>query len=91
MILRNFNLLRAFTVYMENSLRFEVSLRSTEVSFTSPEVMWTLIMKLPYTEVKFSPEVKSQTGLNTLRVSRKRVLIEKSCQSMLHNKINNKI
>ena len=28
MILRNFILLRAFTVYMENSLRFENSLRS---------------------------------------------------------------
>ena len=30
---------------------------STEVSFTPPEAMWTLIMKLPHTEVK------SQTGL----------------------------
>ena len=76
MILRNFISLRAFTVYMENSLRFEISLRSidrseicTEVSFTMPEVMWTLIMKLPHTEVKFYPEVKSQTGLNSLRVS----------------------
>ena len=28
MILRNFILLQAFTVYMENSLRFEISLRS---------------------------------------------------------------
>ena len=28
MILRNFISLRAFTVYMENSLRFEISLRS---------------------------------------------------------------
>ena len=27
MILRNFISLRAFTVYMENSLRFEISLR----------------------------------------------------------------
>ena len=26
--------------------------------------MWTLIMKLPYTEVKFFPEVKSQTGVH---------------------------
>ena len=71
MILRNFISLRAFTVYMENSLRFEIC---TEVSFTTPEVMWTLIMKLPHTEVKFYPEVKSQTGLNSLRVSRKRAL-----------------
>ena len=29
MILRNFVSLRAFTVYMENSLRFEISLRSS--------------------------------------------------------------
>ena len=65
MILRNFISLRAFTVYMENSLRFEIC---TEVSFTTPEVMWTLIMKLPHTEVK------SQTGLSSLRVSCKRAL-----------------
>ena len=41
----------------------------TEVSFTSPKLMWTLIMKLPYTEVKLYPEVKSQTGLSSLWVS----------------------
>ena len=29
-------------------------------------------MKLPHTEVKFYPEVKSQTGLSSLRVSCKR-------------------
>ena len=40
-----------------------------EVSFTTPKVMWTLIMKLPHTEVKFYPEAKSQTGLSSLRVS----------------------
>ena len=34
-------------------------------------------MKLPYTKVKFYPEVKSQTGLSSLRVSRKRALIDK--------------
>ena len=41
MILRNIVSLRAFTVYMENSLRFEISLRSncTEVNFTTPEDM----------------------------------------------------
>ena len=49
--------------------------RCTEVSFTTPEVMRTLIMKLPHTEVKFYPEVKSQTGLSSLRVSCKRALI----------------
>ena len=31
-------------------------------------------MKLTYTEVKFYPEVKSQTGLSLFRVSRKRTL-----------------
>ena len=36
--------------------------------------MWTLIMKLPYNEVKSFPEVKSQTGLCSLRVSWKRAL-----------------
>ena len=66
MILGNFISLRAFTVYMENLLRFEIY---TEVSFTPPKVMWMLIMKLGHTEVKFYPEVKSQTGLSSLRVS----------------------
>ena len=81
MILRNFISLRVFTVYMENSLRFEISLSSTdrseictEVSFTLSEVMRKLIIKLPHTEVKFYPEVKSQTGLSSLRVSCKRAL-----------------
>ena len=32
------------------------------------------MMKLPHTEVKFYPEVKSQTGLSSLRVSCKRAL-----------------
>ena len=41
----------------------------TEVSFTSPELMWMQIMKLPYTEVKFYPEKKTQTGLSSLQVS----------------------
>ena len=69
MILRNFISLRVFTVYMENPMRFDRSEICTEVSFTSPELMWTQIMKLPCTEVKFYPEVKSQTGLSSLQVS----------------------
>ena len=44
----------------------------TEVSFTLPELMWMLIMKLPYTKKKFYPEVKSQTSLSSLRTSCKR-------------------
>ena len=68
MILRNLISLRVFTVYMENSLQFEIfklteqtdcqidrSEICTEVIFTSPEFMRTLIMKLPYNEVKFYP------------------------------------
>ena len=35
-------------------------------------------MKLPQTEVKFYPEVKSQTGLSSLRVSCKRPLKSES-------------
>ena len=63
MILRNFISLQAFTVYMKNSLRFEIC---TEVTFTSPELVRMLIIKLPYTKVKFYHEVKSQTGLSSL-------------------------
>ena len=63
MILRDFISLWAFTVYVENSLRF-----SESEFFTSPELVWMLIIKSPYTEVKFYREVKSQTGLSSLRV-----------------------
>ena len=42
--------------------------------------MWTLIMKLPHTEVKFYPEVKSQTDLSSLRVS-----CIKICQVLIIN------
>ena len=83
MILCNFISLRAFSVYMENSLflkfyfgHFDWNEICTEVSFTPPEVMWTLIMKLPHTKVRFYPEVKSQTGLSLLRVWCKRALTQ---------------
>ena len=56
MILGDFISLKAFTVYKKKSLPFEIW---TEVSFTPPEAMWTLIIKLPHTEVKFYPEVNS--------------------------------
>ena len=55
--------------------QFDRSEILTEVSFTNPKVMRTLIMKLNQTEVKFYPEVKSQTGLSSLLVSCKRALI----------------
>ena len=81
MILRNFISLRAFTVYMKTHCglkfhfgQFDRGEICTEVNFTAPEVMWTLTTKLPHTEVKFYPEVKSQTGLSSLRVSCKRAL-----------------
>ena len=74
MILHNFISLWAFAVYMENSLWFDRSEICTEVSSTSHEVMSMLIMKLPYTEVKFHPKVKSQTILSSLWVSCKRAL-----------------
>ena len=47
----------------------------TEVSFTTPEVIRTLIMNLTHTEVKIYSEVKYQTGLSSLWVSCKRALI----------------
>ena len=54
--------------------QFDQSEIYTEVSFTTLEVMLALIMKLPHTEVKFCSEVKSQTGLRSIRVSCKRAL-----------------
>ena len=81
MILRNFISLLAFNVCIEThcGLKFHFgqfgrSEICTEVSFTQPEVMWTLVIKLPHTEVTFYPKVKSQTGLRSLWVSRKRAL-----------------
>ena len=81
MILFNFISLRTFTVYMENQCdlkfhfgQFDRSEIWTKVSFTFPEVMWTLTMKLPYTKVDLYPKVKSQTCLSSLRVSCKRAL-----------------
>ena len=41
----------------------------TDVSFTSPEAIRTLITKLHYTKVKFYPKVKSQTSLSSFCVS----------------------
>ena len=77
MILCNFISLQAFTISMENLLRFEIW-KLTEVKF-APKCVWLrlnsrepLIVKLPYIEVKFYPEVNSQTGLSSLRVSCKR-------------------
>ena len=79
MILHNFISLRVFTVYMEKSLRFEISLPSnwpkwnlhrSEFYFNRSHV--NADNKLLYTEVKFYLEVKFQTSLTSLRFSRKR-------------------
>ena len=71
-MLHNFVSLRAFTVYMENSLRSEISFRSNcpkwNLHWSKLHFAWTVIIKLPYTEVKFYPKVKSQTSFNSLRV-----------------------
>ena len=73
MILRNFISLPAFTLYMKDSLRFEIHFTWTHLN--ACKRMWTLIMNSTYTKMKFYPEVKSQTGLSSLRVSCERVLI----------------
>ena len=62
------NVLLMFTWKTHCGLKFHFGL-CTEVSFTPPEDMWTLIIKLPRTEVKFYPEVKSQTCLSYEKVS----------------------
>ena len=55
------------------------------MSFTSPELVWTLIIKLPLTEVKFCPEVKSQSSLSSLRVSCERALSENMSRKYWEN------
>ena len=66
MILRSFISLRAFTVHSENSLRFgpKWNLDRSEFHFA-----WTHVNA--NNEVTYT-EVKSQTGLSSLRVSCKR-------------------
>ena len=73
--------LQAFTNYMEKSLRFEISLQSNwpKLHWGEFQFMWTLIMKLLYTEMKFYPEVKSETSLSSLRVSCKCALLLSNC------------
>ena len=56
--------------------QFDQSEICTEVSFPPLKVMWTLLMNLTHTEVKFYPEVKYETGLSSLRVSCKHALIK---------------
>ena len=51
------------------------------LSFTLLEVMWTLIMKLPHTEVKFYPEVKCWSSCGSSLVSLEVFSQHKSCWS----------
>ena len=51
------------------------------LSFTLLEVMWTLIMKLPHTEVKFYPEVKCWSSCSSSLVSLEVFSQHKSCWS----------
>ena len=57
----------------------------TEVNCNSSKLMWTQIMKLPYTKVKFYPEVKSQTGLSYFGSHVNVLLIRKLTLSSLLN------
>ena len=64
MNLRSFNSLRAllFTWKSHWGLEFHFGQTDrseicTEMSFTLTKLMWTLVMKLAYTDVKFHPEV----------------------------------
>ena len=82
MILRYFISLQAFTVYMENSLRFEISLRSIWPKWISLRRKSYKRWKLPHTEVRFYPEVKSQTVLSSLRVSCNRALWKRSTRKL---------
>ena len=77
MILRKLISLREFTVCMENSLQFEISLPSRNLhqsEFHCARSHVNAEMKLPHTQVKFYPQVRSQTGLSSLRVSCKHAL-----------------
>ena len=80
MTLRKFISLRAFTVYMENSLRFEISFRSIwpkwslhRSEFHSTRSQVNADNEVTSHRSEFYPQVKSQTSL--IRVSWKRALI----------------
>ena len=81
MILCNFISLQVFIYCLHEKL-------TAVRSFTSPELIWMQIMKLPYTKVKFYPKVKSQTGLSSFRVSCKRALNQKTLSSLLNDIIS---
>ena len=63
--------------------QFDWSEICTKVSFTLPEVMWMLIMKLPHTKVKFYSEVKPLTGLSSLWISCKHAQKKQSPSKLL--------
>ena len=63
-----------FTWKLHCGLKFDRGEIRTEVTYTTSQVMWTLIMKLAHTEIKFYLQVKSQTGVSSLQASCKRSL-----------------
>ena len=63
-----------FTWKLHCGLKFDRGEICTEVTYTTSQVMWTLVMKLAHTEIKFYLQVKSQTGVSSLRASCKRSL-----------------
>ena len=78
MILRNFISLRAFTVNIEISLRFEISLQFNlkfpRNEFYSAQSHVNADNEVTSHRSEILSAVKSQTGLNSLRVSCKRAL-----------------
>ena len=51
--------------------RYEIH---TALSFISPQFMWTQVKSWLNTEVRFSTEIKSHTGLSSFRLSCERTL-----------------
>ena len=83
--LRLFISFRVNYVHMKISCRFEISFWSkwtiwnpykihTALSFISPQFMWTKVKSWLHTEVRFSTEMKSHTGLSYFRLSCERAL-----------------
>ena len=90
MILRNFILLRAFTVYMENSLQFEISLRSIWPKWNLHQSEFHYARSYVNADNEFaSHKLKFQTGLSSLRVSCKRALSWKYSIMMDYGKTKN--
>ena len=60
-----------FKFYFGQNDRYEIH---TVLSFISPQFMWTQVKSWLNTEVRFSTEMKSHTGLSSFRLSCERTL-----------------